>query len=260
MTPSTTSDRAPMKQLSSMIVGPACIGSSTPADADAADRCTFLPIWAQDPTVAHVSTIVPSSTKAPRFTKQGIRDNALADMRGPAHHAVGHRAKNPAAFHCASPQWANLAVDLVPPCAALRPAGLNLHVPAGGSPEETAFFAHWFTCHVPSSPRSATRKLPVVERVQASPRWRRAFPAPWWRVLMVSARLPGGFDGGLEMGGGHGVRPLCVGIGIGGGIGSGSGRVVAPGYRATGVSLQCIGATHRGNASALPLVRCRDPG
>ncbi len=30
ITPSTTSDRAPMKQLSSMITGPACNGSSTP--------------------------------------------------------------------------------------------------------------------------------------------------------------------------------------------------------------------------------------
>ena len=30
MTPSATSERAPMKQLSSMITGPACSGSSTP--------------------------------------------------------------------------------------------------------------------------------------------------------------------------------------------------------------------------------------
>ncbi len=61
-TPSTTSERAPMKQLSSMIVGPACSGSSTPPMPTPPERCTFLPICAQEPTVAQVSTIVPLST------------------------------------------------------------------------------------------------------------------------------------------------------------------------------------------------------
>ncbi len=61
-TPSTTSERAPMKQLSSMIVGLACSGSSTPPMPTPPERCTFLPICAQEPTVAQVSTIVPSST------------------------------------------------------------------------------------------------------------------------------------------------------------------------------------------------------
>ena len=60
--PSTTSERAPMKQLSSIIVGPACMGSNTPPIPTPPDRCTFFPIWAQLPTVAHVSTIVPVST------------------------------------------------------------------------------------------------------------------------------------------------------------------------------------------------------
>ena len=61
-TPSTTSERAPMKQLSSMMVGFACSGSSTPPMPTPPERCTFLPIWAQEPTVAQVSTIVFSST------------------------------------------------------------------------------------------------------------------------------------------------------------------------------------------------------
>ncbi|KAG0736464.1 hypothetical protein G6F24_018336 [Rhizopus arrhizus] len=61
-TPSTTSERAPMKQLSSMMVGLACSGSSTPPMPTPPDRWTFLPIWAHEPTVAQVSTIVPSST------------------------------------------------------------------------------------------------------------------------------------------------------------------------------------------------------
>ncbi len=62
MTPSTTSERAPMKQLSSMMVGLACTGSSTPPIPTPPDRWTFLPIWAHEPTVAQVSTMVPSST------------------------------------------------------------------------------------------------------------------------------------------------------------------------------------------------------
>ena len=51
-----------MKQLSSMMVGLACIGSSTPPMPTPPERCTFLPICAHEPTVAQVSTIVPSST------------------------------------------------------------------------------------------------------------------------------------------------------------------------------------------------------
>jgi hypothetical protein len=62
ITPSTTSERAPMKQLSSMMVGLACSGSSTPPMPTPPERWTFLPIWAQEPTVAQVSTMVPEST------------------------------------------------------------------------------------------------------------------------------------------------------------------------------------------------------
>ena len=58
ITPSTTSERAPMKQSSSMMVGLACSGSSTPPMPTPPERCTFLPICAQEPTVAQVSTIV----------------------------------------------------------------------------------------------------------------------------------------------------------------------------------------------------------
>ena len=61
-TPSTTSDRAPMKQWSSMIVGLACSGSSTPPMPAPPDRWQCLPTCAHEPTVAQVSTIVPSPT------------------------------------------------------------------------------------------------------------------------------------------------------------------------------------------------------
>ena len=51
-----------MKQLSSMIVGFAWSGSSTPPMPTPPDRWTLRPICAQEPTVAQVSTIVPSPT------------------------------------------------------------------------------------------------------------------------------------------------------------------------------------------------------
>ena len=43
------------------------------------ERWTFFPIWAQEPTVAQVSTIVPSPTWAPMLTKEGI-STALGAM------------------------------------------------------------------------------------------------------------------------------------------------------------------------------------
>ncbi len=36
------------------------------------DRWTSAPIWAHEPTVAHVSTIVRGPTQAPMFTKPGM--------------------------------------------------------------------------------------------------------------------------------------------------------------------------------------------
>ena len=51
-----------MKQLSSMMVGLACRGSSTPPRPTPPDRCTLAPTCAHEPTVAQVSTMVPSPT------------------------------------------------------------------------------------------------------------------------------------------------------------------------------------------------------
>ena len=50
------------KQLSSIMTGAACTGSNTPPIPTPPLRCTFFPIWAHEPTVAQVSTIVPEST------------------------------------------------------------------------------------------------------------------------------------------------------------------------------------------------------
>ena len=67
-TPSTTMQREPMKAPSSMMTGAACSGSRTPPMPTPPDRCTPRPIWAQEPTVAQVSTMLPAPTQAPMLT------------------------------------------------------------------------------------------------------------------------------------------------------------------------------------------------
>ena len=57
-----------MNAPSSTITGAACTGSSTPPIPTPPERCTFAPICAQEPTVAHVSTMVPGPTHAPMLT------------------------------------------------------------------------------------------------------------------------------------------------------------------------------------------------
>src|SRR5260364_13518 len=53
ITPSRTVEPAPIKQLSSIMTGLACTGSSTPPITALLERCTLLPICAHEPTVAH---------------------------------------------------------------------------------------------------------------------------------------------------------------------------------------------------------------
>ena len=67
-TPSVTMQREPRKAPSSTITGRACTGSRTPPMPTPPARCTSAPIWAHDPTVAHVSTIVRGPTQAPMLT------------------------------------------------------------------------------------------------------------------------------------------------------------------------------------------------
>jgi hypothetical protein len=67
-TPSTTMQREPTKAPSSTTTGLAWSGSSTPPMPTPPERWTSVPICAHDPTVAHVSTIVPDPTHAPTLT------------------------------------------------------------------------------------------------------------------------------------------------------------------------------------------------
>src|SRR5215813_13719274 len=101
ITPSTTSERAPMKQLSSMITGPACKGSSTPPMPTPPDRCTCLPICAQEPTVAQVD-------------EGGHQHHARRHIGRAAHHAAGHRAEAFLLEARRGPAF-ELGIDLVPP-------------------------------------------------------------------------------------------------------------------------------------------------
>ena len=105
-TPSTTSERAPMKQSSSMIVGPACSGSRTPPMPTPPERWTFLPIWAQEPTVAQVSTMVPVSTRAPRLTKEGI-STTFGAMKAERRTTQPGTARKPALSNSWAPQPSN---------------------------------------------------------------------------------------------------------------------------------------------------------
>ena len=61
-----------------MITGFACNGSKTPPIPAPPEIWQFFPICAHEPTVAQVSIIVPSSTYAPRLTKDGIKITPLA--------------------------------------------------------------------------------------------------------------------------------------------------------------------------------------
>ncbi len=51
-----------MKQLSSITTGVPCRGSSTPPMPTPPEMWQFFPIWAQEPIVTQVSTMVPEST------------------------------------------------------------------------------------------------------------------------------------------------------------------------------------------------------
>src|SRR6478735_4347897 len=110
-TPSATSERAPMKQLSSMITGPACSGSSTPPMPAPPEMWQFLPICAQEPTVAQVSTMVPEPTYAPRLTKDGISTTPGA-MKAERRTTQPGTARKPAFLNFAAVQPLNLESTL----------------------------------------------------------------------------------------------------------------------------------------------------
>ena len=127
ITPSATSARAPMKQLSSMMVGAACSGSSTPPRPAPPEMWQCAPTWAQEPTVAQVSIMVPSPTRAPTLTKLGIRTAPLA-MKAERRTTAPGTARKPAARNLRLVPAQEFGIDLVPPHRTVRRAVDQLHV------------------------------------------------------------------------------------------------------------------------------------
>ena len=84
--------REPMNAPSSTITGRAPGGSSTPPIPTPPARCTFAPICAPEPTVAHVSTIVFGPTQAPMFTYDGISTTPAREERAVPRHRGRHDA------------------------------------------------------------------------------------------------------------------------------------------------------------------------
>ena len=92
MTPSTTIAREPMNASSSTITGRALTGSSTPPMPAPPARWTFAPICAHEPTVAHVSTIVPGPDPGADVHEARHHDHALAEKRAVADDGAGDDA------------------------------------------------------------------------------------------------------------------------------------------------------------------------
>ena len=178
-----------MKQLSSMMVGLACSGSSTPPMPTPPERCTFLPIWAQEPTVAQVSTMVPAADIGAEIDERGHQHDAGRDIGRAAHDGAGH-GPEAGLLKSSAVMPANLegtlSHQLAPPGA---PAIGSMSLRRNDS--RTAFLSHWFTTQAPSV-FSATRALPLSSRSSAVSTASRTSP----RVagLTVSRCVPGGFD------------------------------------------------------------------
>ena len=181
-TPSATSERAPMKQLSSMITGPAWSGSSTPpipappemdvapdlrAAADrrpGVDHRPFADVRAEIDEARHQdragAMIAPRRTIAP----------------GTARHSPCEAPPDPSRGTWTAP---------VPPWCAARPAGNRFHGVQAEAVSSTAFLSHWLTRHSPStfsatrsSPRSSAEMLfrPLAGRGILGNRSHRAYP------------------------------------------------------------------------------------
>ena len=164
ITPSTTSERAPMKQLSSMMVGFACSGSSTPPMPTPPDRCTFLPIWAQlpdrRPGVDHRAFVdVGADVHVGGHQHDVLRDvGAAAGDCGRARRG-SRRPRNPR--RVSRRTWSA-------PCrsTASMPPGIT-RLSCSRNESSTAFLSHWCVCHLPSI-FSATRSSPRSSRAIAA--------------------------------------------------------------------------------------------
>ena len=127
ITPSTTSERAPMKQSSSMIVGLAWSGSRTPADADAAREMNVLADLRagsdRDPGVHHGATIHVGA----EVDEGGHEDGARRHISRSPHDAVRHGTEACGGPLVLAPAL-ELRRDLIVPGRAARAARNHGHV------------------------------------------------------------------------------------------------------------------------------------
>src|SRR4029078_9386378 len=113
----------------------------------------FLPICAQEPTVAQVSIMVPLSTYAPRLTKDGMSTTPGA-MKAERRTTQPGTARKPALRKRAAFQPLNLESTLSHHAPLPRPPGITL-MSLRRKDSSTAFLSHWLTCQWPSAFRSA---------------------------------------------------------------------------------------------------------
>ena len=145
-----------MKQWSSTIVGEACSGSSTPPMPAPPERWQCLPTCAQEPTVAQVSTIVPSPTHAPMLTKLGISTTSLPTWQ-PRRAIAPGTTRTPSLRNFASSKPAKRAGTLSQNGAGSASTSCIDCVRKYSS---TAFFSHSLTVQPPLPSGSATRNSP----------------------------------------------------------------------------------------------------
>jgi hypothetical protein len=200
ITPSTTSERAPMKQLSSMMVGLACRGSSTPPMPDAAgDVAVLADLGAgadRGPGVDHGAFVDIGADVHERRHQHDV----LADIGAAADDRARHGAEA-GGLELRGVPAVELVGDLVPPRthrAAQRAASCSLGFRRNDS--STAFFSHWWVLQAPSI-FSETRSLPASSSSRS--RDGGAHRAGGGGRDAV-AGFPGGFDLGLQVGEGDG--------------------------------------------------------
>jgi hypothetical protein len=147
ITPSATSERAPMKQLSSMITGPACKRLQHAPDARAArdvhDSCRSARTSRPSPTCPPSS---PRSTiRADIHESSAASTTAGRDEGGAAHDAIAAPRESPPPWRTAASAPA-LRTSLAtlshhdPPCRGRRP--ITRHVGFRRNESSTAFFSH----------------------------------------------------------------------------------------------------------------------
>ena len=165
-TPSTTSERAPMKQLSSMMVGFGLQRLEHAADADAAREVAVLADLRagadRRPGVDHRALVDIGA----EIDEGRHQHDARRDIGRVADDAVRHGAEAGLPRTPAAPQPSNFDGTLSHQDGSPGPP-LITAIGLSRNESSTAFLSHWLTVQ-PSAPFSATRTLPWSSSASAS--------------------------------------------------------------------------------------------